>query len=247
MIIENTTLAWLGLSGTLCDAMGGIYLTYDLLGGRTGPLGFFTRAATYTVIFGVGYGIPFGFFFGAVAGVGIGTTLAVEFWRVARHQRLYRSSPLYDLPFFGAARGVVMGLAALHPFGVHFALRFGLASVVGLYFVYALHFSPTYDYGALTKLRFNRHILMAAILRGLVIGAAGALAGWNRHTGYCFRLGVEIGLIAGLVSIVTGIVSPMVEWGVENMPEKRLAVVGFFLIFLGLVLQSVQYLSVLAG
>jgi hypothetical protein len=248
MIIENGTLAWLGLSGTLCDAMGGIYLTYDLLGGRTGPLGFFTRAATYSIIFGIGYSIPFGLFFGVVAGVGIGTTLGMEFWRLARYQRLYHSSPLYDLPLLGATRGLVMGAAAIVPFGLMFALRFGLIDAVFLYFVYAWRFSPTYDYGPNAKLRFSRHVFMAAVMRGLATGLAGALAGWmSPRPGHFLNFGLEVGLAVGLVSGFAGIVSPMIEWWIETLPEKALAVLGFALIFLGLVLQSVQYVTVLLG
>src|SRR5205809_317483 len=56
MIVGDRANAWLAFSGTICDAVGGLYLTYDLLGGRKGPLGFLTRAATYSLVVGLAYG-----------------------------------------------------------------------------------------------------------------------------------------------------------------------------------------------
>ncbi len=99
MIIDSRTLAWCGMTGTIFGAFGGIYLTYELLGGRRGPLGLLTRAATYGLIFGLGYSIFFGFAFGMISGAGLGLILALEYWRVARHQHLFGSSPLYDSLF----------------------------------------------------------------------------------------------------------------------------------------------------
>jgi hypothetical protein len=41
----------------LLDVLGGLYLAYDLLCGQHGPLRLLTRAVTYSVIFGIGYGL----------------------------------------------------------------------------------------------------------------------------------------------------------------------------------------------
>ena len=248
MMIANKTLAWFGVSGTLCDALGGVYLTYDLLGGRTGPLGLVTRAATYGVVFGLGYGLVFGPFFGLVSGVGLGGLLGLEFWRVAYHQRKFGSSPLFNLPLYGVARSLVLGLASMGRFGFEFGATFGVLSAAFLYIVYRLRYAPTYDYNPRPSLRFEAHGRKAALMRAFAIGAAGALTAWFQHRhlhGLIF--GFTIGLVVGLVSLVIAVISPRLEYYVENLPEQHLAAYGFALIALGLILQSVQYVVVILG
>jgi hypothetical protein len=248
MLIADKTLAWFGASGTLCDAMGGVYLTYDLLGGRTGPLGLVTRSATYAVIFGLCYGFVFGPFFGLVAGVGLGGLLGLEFWRVAYHQRKYGSSPLYHLPLYGVGRGLILGLAATHRFGREFGVVFGALNAVFLYIVYRLRYAPTYDYNPSPRWASSPHSRMAAFMRALAIGVSGALTAWIEHRRFdAIPLGLTIGVVVALISVVLGVVSPRIEYYVENLPERRLAAIGFVLIALGLLLQSVQYLVVIFG
>ena len=246
MMIANKTLAWFGASGTLCDAMGGVYLTYDLLGGRTGPLGLVTRAATYGLIFALGYGLVFGPFFGLVAGAGLGGLLALEFWRVAYHQRKYGSSPLYNLPLYGVGRGLILGLAATRRFGTGFGATFGLINAAFLYVVYRLRYAPTYDYNPSPRLRGDAHSRKAALMRASAIGASGALTAWFEHRSFhAIPFGLTIGVVVALISLVIGVVSPRLEYYVENLPERHLAAFGFALIALGLLLQSVQYLVVI--
>ena len=248
MMIANKTLAWFGATGTLCDALGGVYLTYDLLGGRTGPLGLGMRGATYGIIFGLGYGLAFGPFFGAVAGFGLGGILALEFWRVAFHQRKYGSSPLYHVPFFGVARGLLLGVASSHRFGWKFGLIFGALNAAFLAVVYRMRFAPTYDYTAALGPTFKFRAQKAALMRALAVGCAGALAGWTLTGGLqSLGFGLTIGLVVGLISLVVGAVSPSLEWWIENLPDRHLATIGFVLIALGLLLQSVQYLVVILG
>ena len=257
MMIANKTLAWFGASGTLCDAMGGVYLTYDLLGGRTGPLGLVTRAATYGLIFALGYGLVFGPFFGLVAGVGLGGLLALEFWRVAYHQRRYGSSPLYNLPLYGVGRGLILGLAATHRLGREFGAVFGALNAAFLYVVYRLRYAPTYDYNPSPRVPTGPHARMAALLRALAIGASGALTAWFEHrrlhvmfehrSFHAIPFGLTIGVVVALIGIVIGLVSPRIEYYVENLPERHLASFGFALIALGLLLQSVQYIVVILG
>jgi hypothetical protein len=248
MMIATKTLAWFGAGGTLSDALGGVYLTYDLLGGRAGPLGLGVRAATYALIFGFGYGLAFGPFFGTVAGLGLGGILALEFWRVAYHQRKYGSSPLYHIPFFGFARGLLLGVASSHRFGWKFGLIFGALNALFLAVVYRLRFAPTYDYSASCRPTFNLRAQKAALARALSVGLSGALAGWITTRRFeALGFGLTIGLVVGLISLVVGAVSPLVEWWVENLPDRTLATIGFVLVALGLLLQSVQYVVVILG
>ncbi len=248
-MLTNKELAWFGVSGTFCDALGGVYLTYDLLGGRSGPLGLGMRAVTYGLIFGFGYGVVFGPFFGLVAGAGLGGVLALEFWRVAYHQRKYGSSPLFNVPYFGVARGLLLGLACLHRFGREFAVVFGLLNALFLSIVYRLRFAPTYDYDAGSYDRkFRPRAWKAGLVRAGAVGLAGALTGYiETRRMDSLGFGMTIGLVVGLVSLVIGMVSPRVEWWIENLPERQLAGIGFALIALGLALQSVQYIVVIIG
>jgi hypothetical protein len=248
-MLTSKTIAWCAVAGIGCDAIGGVYLTYELLGGRGGPLGLGVRAATYGIIFALGYGVVFGPFFGAVAGVGLGGILALEFWRVAYHQRKYGSSPLFHMPYFGVARGLLLGLACLHRFGREFAFVFGLLNALFLAIVYRLRFAPTYDYDAGSSDRaFRPRAWKAGLVRAVAVGLAGALTGWIETRRLdSLGFGLTIGLVVGLVSLVIGMVSPRVEWWIENLPERQLAGIGFALIALGLALQSVQYLVVILG
>jgi hypothetical protein len=248
MILGSKTLAWFGAAGTLSDALGGVYLTYDLLGGREGPLGLGVRAATYGLIFGLGYGLAFGVFFGVVAGFGLGGILALEFWRVAYHQRKFGSSPLYNLPFFGSVRGLILGVGASHRFGWKFGAIFGVANALLLAIAYGLRFAPTFDYSANSRPTFKFRAQKAALVRAAAVGLSGALAGGiMTHSVASLGFGLTIGLTVGLVSFVVGMVSPRVEWWVENLPDRHLAAIGFALVALGLLLQSVQYVVVILG
>jgi hypothetical protein len=41
----------LSLTGVILDALGGLYLAYDLLGGKKGPLRRVTKSISYGVLF----------------------------------------------------------------------------------------------------------------------------------------------------------------------------------------------------
>jgi hypothetical protein len=60
--MDHHTVAAISISGTCLDVLGSLYLAYDLLGGQHGPLRLLTRAVTYSMLFGTGYGL--GLFFG---------------------------------------------------------------------------------------------------------------------------------------------------------------------------------------
>src|SRR5580658_7001504 len=54
----------LSLIGVMLDALGGLYLAYDLLGGKRGPLRMINKSVSYGVMFGSIYGLPLGVWFG---------------------------------------------------------------------------------------------------------------------------------------------------------------------------------------
>jgi hypothetical protein len=54
--MDHHTVAAVSITGTCLDVLGSLYLAYDLLGGQHDPLRLLTRAVTYSVVFGIGYG-----------------------------------------------------------------------------------------------------------------------------------------------------------------------------------------------
>jgi hypothetical protein len=244
LALSTRVLAWFAFAGTLCDMLGGLYLGYDLLGGRHGPLGLATRALTYCLFFGLCYGATLGWMFGMIAGVGLGLIIAAEYYRVARQQRLYGSSPLNNPPFFGVARGLVFGTAAWAAHGRAFGLAFGAAAALGQYIVYALHYSPSYDYRSDSKPVIGRRRVESAAMRGLGVGLAGAFAGWAAPADWITTwFGLRIGVVTGTVAFVFATFSPQVEWWVDNLPDRAAITGGVSLVILGFALQSVQYLA----
>ena len=94
MTVDHHTIAAIALSGTALNLLGGLYLAYDLFGGRHGPLRTLTRAVTYGVLFFLGYVVFLPVSFSAIATLGTGSTLAIELARAARGARPTRAVAL---------------------------------------------------------------------------------------------------------------------------------------------------------
>lgn len=248
-IIERHMLAAITIAGMICDGMGGLYLAYDLLGGKHGPLRILTRAVTYALVFALGYGLFLGLAFGLIVGIGLGLMLGLEFGRLTT----FRQTPLPPqegrsrlVLLFGAGRGLVLGLAAFIAIDRLFGLIFGLLAAAGLLGVYALGYSPSAEYPADSRARLRKRPLIASALRGLSTGIASALAGLiSEHSLPALLLGIKVGFVAGLVSFVVSIVAPFVESWADRLPARRLGAFGTVLLLIGLMLQSLQYLVVL--
>ena len=243
-VMDRHTLAAINLAGILLDLMGGLYLAYDLLGGRKGPLRLITRIVTYSLVFGLGFGL-LGLRFGLIAGSGLGIALGLEFWRASaspegRHPTLSTTIP------FALFRGLVPGMAGGWTFGIRFGTMFGLFAAIGLITAYAFRFSPSEEHQPAARPHFSREKLLATCVRGLIIGVAGVLAGaltQERMIGPLF--GLKIGLIVAIVGGIVGTVSPFVEWWADHLPERRLGAFGALLVLSGFGLQSLQYWVVL--
>jgi hypothetical protein len=242
-VLDRQFIAELTLLGMGFDAVGGCYLAYDLLGGKRGPLRTFARATSYVALYFIGYSILLGLRYGIVAAAGMGILIAIEF-RLAgsgspRNEK--RRSP-FAVYLFGFLRGVVLGLAGMTIAGLMFGTFFGLLSGAGLIAVYSLGFAPTDDYGSQGKPHLSRHLIVASFLRALAVSAAGVIASLLASPATHWVLfGLKLGLTAGTVSALVGLFSPVIEWRIENLPERRLGVLGLGLIFVGLLMQSVQY------
>jgi hypothetical protein len=239
MVIDRHTLALVSIIGCSLDVLGALYLTYDLLGGEHGPLRTLTRGVTYGALFGSGYGLALGPVFGLVTGLAHGVTLGWEFARASRH----RPKPgfWYDAAM-SAVRGVGFALGAAYLYGAAFGVTFGALSTVGQVFAYRVGIRPTIDYKPAARPRLTRSQLLGALNRtvGYVItGYLSALVAGQRANS--LSLGVKVGLMTGLITVVVGACTPFIEWGADHVPEKRMGVFGIGLILVGFALQSVQY------
>lgn len=229
----------ISLAGILLDALGGLYLSYDLLGGKRGPLRILTRAVTYSFLFGFGYRITLGPIFGIVAGIGLGTSLALESAVIAHELTV----PWIRSLVFAFYRAIAIGASGWLTFNKSFGLLFGLFGFIGLSFIYLSGIAPVKLYSAIGKPRITKEGLISSAGRAMMIGIAAILAGYlDEIKGDAIRFGVEIGFAVGIVSLVMSIISPYVEWWVDNLPEKKLGAFGAGLVVIGFLLQSIQYL-----
>jgi hypothetical protein len=238
--MDHHTLAIVSIVGSCFDLLGALYLAYDLLGGEHGPLRAVTRGVTYGVLFATGYGIPLGPVFGIACGVTHGLTLGWEFSRASRGSR--DPGFWYDATA-SAIRGCGHGIGAAWYFGPVFGLAFGAVSTVAQVAAYRIGIRPTMEYSPAPRPRITIRHLLAALNRtvGYGVAAAWLCAQLAHQPGRALSFGLRVGLTIGLVTAVSSACTPLVEWGADHVPEKRMGVFGIALILLGFSLQSVQY------
>jgi hypothetical protein len=235
-MIDRHTLAWLGIVGVLLDLLGGLYLAYDLLGGRRGPLRALARAATYGIVFGACYTAGLFLPFGPVAGIGLGLLLGLEYGlRPGEH----RVSLL-----FAVLRGGVFGVAGTLLHGPRFGLALGMGGAIGLVAVYhLLRFSVARDYSLEDVRRFRVEVATAQAVRAGVVAVAAALAGLVAGVGVvpAIAFAARLLVVSWATGTLVGSATPSVERWADRLPARQLGMVGALLIFLGLVIESVQF------
>jgi hypothetical protein len=141
-----------------------------------------------------------------------------------------------------AIRGVGFALGAAYLHGSIFGAAFGALSTVGQIFGYRLGIRPTLDYQPATRPRLTKYQFLAAVNRTIgytVAGYLSALVAQQRTS--ALSVGVNAGLVIGVVTAAAGACTPFVEWTADHVPEKRMGVFGVGLIITGFSLQSVQY------
>jgi hypothetical protein len=175
-----------------------------------------------------------------VAGLGLGIALGIEFWLAAVTRGRVPWGATLGLAILRG--GTAQGLAAALTFDGRFGAAFGAFSILGLIAAYLAGFAPSQEYQPDTRPRLTRRRLVATCVRGVVIGAAGVLAGSLTHAGARGLLfGLEIGLAVAVVGAVVATVSPFVEWWADTLPARRLGALGTGLLIAGFALQSLQY------
>jgi hypothetical protein len=68
------------------------------------------------------------------------------------------------------------------------------------------------------------------------------LAGENE---LALTVGLKLGLLIGVLTLIVGACIPVIEWLADNAREKRMGVFGVVLILIGFGLRSLQYWATL--
>jgi hypothetical protein len=237
--MDHHVLASISITGCCFDVLGSLYLAYDLLGGPHGPLRLLTRAVTYSVVFGIGYGLGLGWLFGLAAGLALGITVAIELNRMAC------AKDHYSLPWealFSAIRASAFGAALYPQVGLRFAALYAALLTTGQVIAYSRGVRPAISYSAVRKPRFSRLAMQAALLRTVGYMAAALLcSALIRHVDHPWLFALRLGVVTGVVTGGLMAFSPYIEYYADNLPERRMGVVGIGLMFCGFVLQSAQY------
>jgi hypothetical protein len=237
--MNHHTVAAISITGTCLDVLGSLYLAYDLLGGRHGPLRLLTRAVTYSVVFGIGYGLGLGLFFGLASGLATGITLSIEFNRAAR------GLDHYSLPWeglFSAIRGFGFGAGLYRVLGFGFATAFAILITVGQVFAYSRGMRPAIDYAASRRPRLTRRQFRGTVVRTIGFMATALIcSAFIHHVDHAWSFALRVGLVTGIVTGIGATVNPYIEYYADNLPERRLGVLGIGLILCGFALQSFQY------
>jgi hypothetical protein len=237
--MDHHTIAATSIAGISLDVLGSLYLAYDLLGGQHGPLRLLTRAVTYSVVFGIGYGVGLGLFFGIASGIATGITLSIEFNRAAR------GLDHYALPWeglFSAIRGIAFGAGLYRIVGFGFGAVFAILITIGQVLAYSRGMRPAADYTAARRPRLTKRQFWGTIIRtvGYILTAL-ICSALIHHVDHTWSFALRIGLVIGIVTGVGATINPYIEYYADNLPERRLGVLGIGLILCGFTLQSIQY------
>ena len=239
MIVDKHTVALISIVGSCLDALGAMYLAYDLLGGEHGPLRTLTRAVTYGTIMGAGYGLVLGPVFGVASGVTHGLTLA---WEYSRASRKAPKPGFWLDTAMSAIRGCGFGLGTGYLFGSTFGITFGILSTVGQQIAYGIGIRPTVNYEPAARPRLTPFIMLAALNRTVGYGVTGYLSSLVAlQRAHAIAVGLRTGLTIGIVTAIIGPFVPFIEWTADHLPERRMGVLGIGLILIGFALQSIQY------
>ena len=237
--MDHHTVAAVSIAGVCLDLIGGLYLAYDLLGGQHGPLRLLTRIVTYSVVFGFGYGLGLGLFFGIACGAATGVTVAIELHRTACNGDHY---PLQWEAFFSAIRGAAFGAGLYRILGLQYGLAFGSLVTAGQIAAYLRGMRPGLDYSPSRRPRMTSRHWTGVVLRTIgYIATALICSALIRHVDHPWSFALRIGLVTGVVTAVGTTVNPFIEYYADNLPERRLGLVGVCLVLTGFFLQSVQY------
>jgi hypothetical protein len=91
--------------------------------------------------------------------------------------------------------------------------------------------SPGHEFESLRRPHLSRRKLLGAFVRAILLTLAAALASWIRPvSAQPLDFAVRYGLVVGLVGLLIGTLSGFTEWYTDNLPERRLGLLGICLI-----------------
>jgi hypothetical protein len=240
--MDQHVTAAISMLGNLLDAVGGLYLAYDLLGGEKGMLRILIRIVNYSMVIGLVFGLVFGIRFGAVAGIGMGTAIGIQMARASRG----KPETIKFIATLATIRSLSIGLAtwliappivAILMAAVIFATGFILPRI-GL--------SPPRLFLADKKPSFSREKLMFSLaLTGTIAGVVGLTAFVLGGEHLFLQLGFKVAGAVALMTTIIGLISPVVEWYADRLPLRTIGHVGAILFIIGFFLQAIPNLIVL--
>jgi hypothetical protein len=231
-------ISLLSLTGVVLNALGGLYLAYDLLGAKQGPLRLLARLFTYSAILGLGYAALLGLWFGLAGAFVLGPALQYQLWRRARG---WLPSTL-EWSLMATVRGLAFGVAGWLTVGHDFGVAFGILSALVMHIAYEFGFG-TNTYRIYQRPRLERTVVRGDIIRGVLVGLAGIVSGAITGRSEALLHGIQIGLVVGTLNTTITLLSPSVEWWADNLPDRALGGYGAFLVLVGSALQTVQYVT----
>jgi hypothetical protein len=191
-----------------------------------------SRLLTYSAIMGLGYGVTLGLWFGLA---GAFVTAPTIYYQVTQRARgIDPTNFEWTLVAFGVAGWLMVG--------PDFGIAFGVLSALAMNIAYLVGFD-TFIYHPYQKPRLDRYLTMAGIVRGLMIGLAGAISGAITRRPEALWHGIQIGIVLGALNTAVTLLSPPVEWWADNLPDRVLGGYGAFLLLAGSALQTVQYVA----
>jgi hypothetical protein len=240
-VLRHDLVPILSLVGVILVGLGALYLAYDLLGGKYGPLRTFTKSVSYGVLFGSAYGLPLGVWFGLAGLFFSGPALSIEIGR----RNVREIHPFFEALMLGLLRAVSFGAAGWLSKDSWFGIYFGIFCAVGFVAAYLIVGPPAnIDLG---HPRIDKAVLARASLRTASIGLAAVLSGAIHRENDALRYSVEVGVVTGMSSGILVAVAPSVEAWAENIPDRRFGGWGAILIVIGSLLQTPQYVFPLVG
>jgi hypothetical protein len=242
-MINRAFVSAVSLVGVVIDAVGGLYLAYDLLGGERGVLRLVTRSATYGAIFALGFGSALGVKFALVGALLFGPISAIELaWRSWQAPGARWTAAAFDAMRTGAT-GIGCVLTYDTSFGALFALiHGGLIAALRILKIWPIDIPrrashrPTFGWRILAQSGIiGAAVLLSTMLSALILS----------DPLVTLKTALEAGLGVGLTVATLQSLSPFIEWWADHLPRRALGTLGAFLIVLGLCLQAFQYILAL--
>jgi hypothetical protein len=124
--------------------------------------------------------------------------------------------------FMAMLRGLSFGFAGWLMVGHDFGIAFGILCTFAMHISYEFGFG-TNIYRAYQRPELHRRLLLPGIVRGAMIGVAGAVSGALTGRPEALLYGIQIGAVVGILNTTVTILSSPVEWWADNLPNASWA------------------------